>query len=181
MSRIDKICKKLSVSIKNPVTELVYTSDYTFLLAVLLSAQTTDIQVNKVTQKLFKKYSTVDDILSLGEEKLRSKIRSIGLYKTKAKNIIALSKILKNKFSSKVPNSRNDLESLPGVGRKTSNVVLNHLFDVPAIAVDTHVLRLSQRLGFSKSKDPLKVERDLERIIPEKYKMSLSNLLYCIF
>jgi endonuclease-3 len=165
------------LALKNPATELTYTSDYTFLLAVVLSAQTTDIQVNKVTGQLFKKYKTLEDILSLGVEKLQLEIRSIGLYKTKARNIIALSKMLREKFNSRVPNSRKDLESLPGVGRKTANVVLNSLFCKPTIAVDTHVLRLSQRLGFSKNKDPLKVEQDLEKIIPEKYKMHLSNLL----
>ncbi|MDR2067753.1 MAG: endonuclease III [Holosporaceae bacterium] len=177
MSHIDEICRRLSSALKNPATELVYISDYTFLLAVVLSAQTTDVQVNKVTERLFKKYRTVDDIISLGVEKLQMEIRSIGLYKTKARNIIALSKILREKFDSRVPSSRKDLELLPGVGRKTANVVLNNLFGMPTIAVDTHVLRLCQRLGFSKNKDPLKVEQDLERIIPQKYKMDLSNLL----
>jgi endonuclease-3 len=167
----------LSTALENPTTELVYISDYTFLLAVVLSAQTTDVQVNKVTERLFKKYRTVDDILSLGVEKLQQEIRSIGLYKTKARNIIALSEILREKFDSRVPNSREELESLPGVGRKTANVVLNNLFGKPTIAVDTHVLRLSQRLDFSKNKDPLKVEQDLEKIIPPKYKMNISNLL----
>jgi endonuclease-3 len=147
------------------------------LIAVVLSAQTTDVQVNKVMSKLFKKYSNIDDILRLGLEGLTQEIRSIGLYRNKAKNIIALSEILKAKFDSKVPNSREDLESLPGVGRKTANVVMNSLFDKPTIAVDTHVLRLSKRLGFSQSGDPLKVEADLERIIPAAYKKSISNLL----
>jgi endonuclease-3 len=177
LSHIEEICRRLSTALKNPITELVYISDYTFLLAVVLSAQTTDVQVNKVTERLFKKYRTVEDILSLGVEKLQQEIRSIGLYKAKARNIVALSKILCEKFDSKVPDSREDLESLPGVGRKTANVVLNNLFGKPTIAVDTHVLRLSQRLGLSKNKDPLKVEQDLEKIIPSQYKMNISNLL----
>jgi endonuclease-3 len=167
----------LSASIASPTTELGYVSGYTFLMAVVLSAQTTDVQVNKVTKKLFKKYQTIDDVLSLGLEELQHEIRSIGLYKNKARNIIALSKILKEQFNCRVPNSREELEKLPGVGRKTANVILNTLFDEPAIAVDTHVLRLSKRLGFSKHENPQKIERDLEQIIPAKYKRNISNLL----
>ncbi|MDR0968058.1 MAG: endonuclease III [Holosporaceae bacterium] len=177
MSRVEEICKRLKASIKEPKTELKYVSDYAFLIAVVLSAQTTDVQVNKVTSELFEKYKTIDDILNLGLEGLKQRIRSIGFYNNKARHIIALSEILKSKFNSKVPRSREELESLPGVGRKTANVVMNALFDRPTIAVDTHALRLSKRLGFSKSGDPLKVEADLERIIPEEYKKSVSNLL----
>jgi endonuclease-3 len=177
LSRIDEICRRLAASVSDPKTELDYISDYTFLMAVVLSAQTTDVQVNKVTSVLFEKYKTVDDILNLGLEGLKTEIRSIGLYKSKAKYIIEFSKILKEKFNSKVPNSREALESLPGVGRKSANVVLNALFNEPTIAVDTHVLRLSKRLKLSENNDPLKVEKDLEKIISDIYKEKISNLL----
>ncbi|MDR2724199.1 MAG: endonuclease III [Holosporaceae bacterium] len=177
MFKVEEICKRLKVSLKEPKTELKYASDYMFLIAVILSAQTTDIQVNKVMSELFDEYKTIDDILSLGLEQLMQKIRSIGLYKSKAKHIIEASKILKSKFHSQVPNSRKDLESLPGVGRKTANVVMNTLFDEPTIAVDTHVQRVSKRLGLSQSDDPIKIEMDLEKIIPTIYKKSISNLL----
>ena len=177
MNRVEQICERLSQSIEEPKTELKYISDYTFLIAVVMSAQTTDVQVNKVTASLFEKYKTIDDFLKLGVEGLQYEIRSIGLYKNKAKNIIELSRQLKEKFHSKVPSNRDDLESLAGVGRKTANVVLNALFNQPTIAVDTHVLRLSKILGLSKSDNPLKVEEDLEKIIPNKYKNNISNLL----
>lgn len=176
-NRVEEICEKLFQNCKNPVSELHYGSDYAFLIAVVMSAQTTDVQVNKVTYKLFQKYDTIDKILSLGEEGLREKIKSIGLFKNKAKNIIALSRILREKFHSIVPHNREDLESLPGVGRKSANVVLNTLFNKDVIAVDTHVLRISKRLGFSESTDPKKVEADLEKIIPQKYKRNISNLI----
>ena len=175
--RIEKICELLSQAHINPISELSYSSDYTFLVAVVLSAQTTDVQVNKVTSKLFENYKTIDDILDLGEEKFGEKISSIGLYKNKAKHIIAFSKILKEKYDGVVPDSREALESLPGVGRKSANVVLNTLFGHPVIAVDTHVLRLSKRLGLSENSNPLKVESDLEKKISEKYKDRISNLI----
>jgi endonuclease-3 len=177
MSRIEEICRRLKASIGDSRTELEYGSDYMFLIAVILSAQTTDIQVNKVTSELFAEYKTVDDILKLGLEQLMQKIRSVGFYKNKAKYIMEMSALLKSKFRSKVPHSREDLESLPGVGRKTANVVLNTLFNEPAIAVDTHVLRISKRLNLSQSDDPLRVEKDLEKTIPTIYKRSISNLL----
>ncbi|MDR2781453.1 MAG: endonuclease III [Holosporaceae bacterium] len=177
VSRISEICRRLSESVSESKTELDYISDYTFLIAVILSAQTTDVQVNKVTSILFKKCRTIDDILNLGLEAFTNEIRSIGLYKNKAKHIMELSKILKEKFDSKIPNSREDLESLPGIGRKSANVILNTLFHEPVIAVDTHVLRLSKRLGLSESDDPRKVENDLENIIPDTYKKNISNLL----
>jgi endonuclease-3 len=177
ISRVEEICRRLKASIGEPKTELKFTSDYMFLVAVILSAQTTDVQVNKVTALLFDKYKTVDDILNLELEQLMHEIRSIGLYKNKAKYIMAMSAILKSKFHSTVPNSREDLESLPGVGRKTANVIMNTLFDEPTIAVDTHVLRVGQRLGLSQNHDPIKVENDLEEIIPAIYKKSIGNLL----
>jgi endonuclease-3 len=177
VSKVEEICRRLDEHIQNPRTELNYLSDYTFLVAVVLSAQTTDIQVNRVTSTLFKKYKTIDDILDLGLEGFASEIRSIGLYRSKAKYIMKFSKILKEKYNSKVPNCREDLESLPGIGRKSANVVLNTLFNEPAVAVDTHVLRLSKRLGLSENSDPRKVEYDLEKIIPDIYREKISNLL----
>ena len=176
-SRIDEICRILSETIVSPKSELKSFSDYSFLMAVVMSAQTTDVQVNKVTDKLFKKYKTIDDFLNLGEEGLAKEISSIGLYRNKSKNIIGLLKILKEKYNGRVPDSREALESLPGVGRKSANVVLNELFDQPTIAVDTHVLRLTNIMGISKSDNPLQVEKDLEKVIPEKYKKNISNYL----
>ena len=175
--RISEICKILSKEIPNPESELNYKSPYTFLLAVIMSAQTTDVQVNKVTETLFEHYDTIDKILALGENGLAEKISSIGLYRNKARNIIALSKVLQDQYNGEVPLTREDLEKLPGVGRKSANVVLNTLCGLPTIAVDTHVLRLSKRLGFSQHNDPKKVEQDLEKIIPDNYKHSISNLL----
>lgn len=175
--RISEICKILSKEIPNPESELNYKSPYTFLLAVIMSAQTTDVQVNKVTETLFEHYDTIDKILALGENGLAEKISSIGLYRNKARNIIALSKVLQDQYNGEVPLTREALEKLPGVGRKSANVVLNTLCGLPTIAVDTHVLRLSKRLGFSQHNDPKKVEQDLEKIIPDNYKHSISNLL----
>jgi endonuclease-3 len=176
-TRITEICEKLLESFPNPMSELHYDSEYMFLVAVVLSAQTTDLQVNKVTSRLFEKYKTIDDIIGLGLDGLREQIKSIGLYKNKSKHIIELSLILKEKYGGKVPNRREDLQALPGVGRKTANVVLNTLFHESSIAVDTHVLRLSKRLGFSEGDGPLQVEQDLDRIIPLQYKGNISNLL----
>lgn len=174
---IDKICKILSETIVSPKSELKSFSDYSFLMAVVMSAQTTDVQVNKVTDRLFKKYKTIDDFLNLGEKNLAKEISSIGLYRNKAKNIIGLLKILKEKYNGRVPNSREALESLPGVGRKSANVILNELFDQPTIAVDTHVLRLTNIMTISTSNNPVQVEKDLERVIPQKYKKNISNYL----
>ena len=176
-SRTEEICWRLKAFICEPKTELKYSSDYMFLVAVILSAQTADTQVNKVTALLFSKYKTVDDILNVGLEQLTHEIRSIGLYKNKAKFIMETSAKIRSKFHSMVPNSREDLESLPGVGRKTANVVMNTLFGRPTIAVDTHVLRVSRRLELSRSNNPVKVENDLEQIIPIVYKKDVSNLL----
>lgn len=176
-SNIDEICRILSETIISPKSELKSFSDYSFLMAVVMSAQTTDVQVNKVTEQLFKKYKTIDDFLNLGEENLAKEISSIGLYRNKAKNIMGLLKILKEKYNGRVPNSREALESLPGVGRKSANVILNELFGQPTIAVDTHVLRLTNIMGISISNNPIQVERDLERVIPQKYKKNISNYL----
>lgn len=173
----EEICRRLSTSIQDPKSELHYQSHYQFVVAVVLSAQTTDVQVNKVTANLYKECPNLDDILALGVEGLQDRIKSIGFFRNKAKNVIALTRLLKEKFDGKIPNNREELQSLPGVGRKTANVILNTLFNEDTIAVDTHVLRLSKRLGFSDSSDPIKVEKDLENIVPQKYKGVVSNLL----
>lgn len=176
MTKIDKIFQVLKKNYSSkPIIELNYTNNFTLLIAVLLSAQTTDKGVNKATDKLFKLADTPQKFIKMGIEELKTHIKSIGLYNTKAKNVIALSKILKEKFNSKVPDNREDLVSLPGVGRKTANVVLSCAFGKPAIGVDTHVFRLSNRLGVAKSKNTLETEKILEKVIPDKYKRHLNH------
>lgn len=152
-----------------PTTELSFTSPYTLLVAVVLSAQATDISVNKATQTLFKEADTPQAMIALGEETVRQHIQSIGLYKNKAKNVIALSHKLLTEFEGKVPEGQKDLESLPGVGRKTANVVRNTLWGVPTIAVDTHVFRVSNRMGLAQGKTPLEVETNLLKNVPKTY------------
>lgn len=148
--------------------ELNHSSSYELLIATILSAQSTDKRVNIVTKDLFKVADTPYKMLQLGEEKLKNYIRSIGFYNTKSKNIILASKDIIEKFDGEVPNNMKDLVSLAGVGRKTANVVLSNCFNVPAIAVDTHVFRLAHRLGFSNNKDVLQVEYDLQKKISKK-------------
>ena len=167
---IEKIFYYLNSQNNSPKTELSYSSPYTLLIAVILSAQSTDKSVNKVTSKLFKVVSSPREMIDLGENKLKNLIKTIGLFNTKAKNIILTSQILVEIFNSEVPKTRDKLESLPGVGRKTANVILNEAFGFPTIAVDTHIFRLSNRIGLSKGKNPLEVELDLEKNIPEKWK-----------
>ena len=167
---IEKIFYYLNSQNNSPKTELSYSSPYTLLIAVILSAQSTDKSVNNVTSKLFKVVSSPREMIDLGENKLKNLIKTIGLFNTKAKNIILTSQILVENFNSEVPKTRDKLESLPGVGRKTANVVLNEAFGFPTIAVDTHIFRLSNRIGLSKGKNPLEVELDLEKNIPEKWK-----------
>lgn len=152
-----------------PKTELIYTNNYTLLVAVVLSAQSTDIGVNKATKALFKIADTPQKMLNLGEEKLKKYINTIGLYNSKAKNVIALSEILVTKFNSEIPQDLETLQTLPGVGRKTANVVLNCAFNKPTIAVDTHVFRVSNRIGFVKEKDVLKTELALLKKIPKEW------------
>lgn len=161
----------------NPRCELDYTNAYTLLVAVLLSAQTTDKGVNKATAELFKIADTPQKMLELGLENLKGYIKTIGLYNNKAKNIIALSQELINKYQGEVPSDRQALENLPGVGRKTANVVLNVWFNQPTIAVDTHVMRISHRLGFSDGKTPLAVEEDLNAVLPDNYKKNANHWL----
>lgn len=152
-----------------PKTELNYSNPYELVTAVALSAQATDVSVNKATDKLFKIADTPEKMLALGEQGLIPYIASIGLYRTKAKNVIATANILVNQYGGQVPLNREALESLPGVGRKTASVVLNELDIEPAIAVDTHVFRVSHRLKLSNGKSPDAVEQDLMRIVPPPY------------
>jgi len=161
----------------NPQCELNFHNAYTLLVAVVLSAQTTDKGVNKATEKLFKIADTPEKMITLGEKRLISHIRTIGLFNNKAKNIIALSHVLIEKYNSQVPDTREELETLPGVGRKTANVVLNVWFHKPALAVDTHVMRLSHRLDFSQGKTPLAIELDLLKILPDKYVINANHWL----
>lgn len=166
---IEEIFRRFHDIEPEPKGELKSVNDFTFLVAVVLSAQATDTGVNRATSALFKAADTPEKMLALGEEGLREYIKSIGLYRAKAKNVIALSKILVEKHASKVPGEREDLEALPGVGRKTANVVLNIVFGEPTIAVDTHLFRLGNRTGLAPGKSPFEVEKGLLKVIPQKY------------
>ena len=161
----------------HPQTELEYTSVFELLCAVLMSAQATDVSVNKVTRILFKVANTPEKMFKLGVTRLEEYIKTIGLYKSKAKHLIQTSKILIDQFNSQVPRTREELESLPGVGRKTANVVLNCAFNEPTIAVDTHIFRVSNRVGLAKGKTPLEVELGLLRRIPPQYQLHAHHWL----
>jgi len=167
----------LSAADPHPTTELNYTSPYTLVVAVALSAQATDKGVNLATEKLFKLANTPEKMVALGEDKVRELIKTIGLFRNKAKNVIALSQKLINEFDSEVPQSREALESLPGVGRKTANVVLNVAFGEPTIAVDTHIFRVSNRTRLAPGKNPLQVELGLEKIVPPEFKLHAHHWL----
>jgi endonuclease-3 len=175
--KIEAIFERLAAAIPIPKGELAYINPYTLLVAVVLSAQATDKSVNKATEPLFKIVKTPAEMVKLGEQRLTGYIKTIGLYRGKAKNVIALSKILMERHGGEVPRDREALQKLPGVGRKTANVVLNIAFGEPTIAVDTHVFRVSHRLGLSKGKDPLAVEHDLERKIPGRFKQHAHHWL----
>lgn len=153
-----------------PKTELTSVNPYTLLVAVVLSAQATDAGVNKATPALFAVADTPEKMVALGEEKLREYIKTIGLFNSKAKNVIALSEMLVHDFDSQLPRTREGLERLPGVGRKTANVVLNCVYGMPTLAVDTHVQRVSNRIGLVKAKTPLETEKQLEKVIPDRWK-----------
>ena len=167
---IEAFYANLEAADPEPEGELDYINPYTLLVAVVLSAQATDVGVNKATEPLFKIIDTPEKMLVLGEAKLKGFIKTIGLFNTKAKNVIALSKILVEKHGGKVPETRDELEELPGVGRKTANVVLNIAFGKPTIAVDTHIFRISNRTGLAPGKTPLAVELKLEKVTPERFK-----------
>ena len=168
---------RLAAQDPNPRTELKYKNPYTLLVAVVLSAQATDIGVNKATTPLFATVDTPQKMIELGEERLREAIKTIGLYRTKAKNVIALSKALITNHSGQVPRNREALEALSGVGRKTANVVLNVVFGEPTIAVDTHIFRVGNRTNLAPGKDPRQVEDRLEKIVPDKYKLHAHHWL----
>jgi len=153
----------------NPTTELLYNSNFELLISVILSAQATDVSVNKATTKLFTIANTPEAIKKLGLRKLTDYIKSIGLFKTKAENILKTCSILIDKFDGEVPKNREDLESLPGVGRKTANVVMNTAFGIPTIAVDTHIFRVSNRTKIARGKSVLEVEKKLLKLIPEDF------------
>ena len=162
--------RKLKNENPNPKGELNYINSYTLLVAVVLSAQATDVSVNKATKNLFKIAKTPEQMLDLGEANLKNHIKTIGLYNSKAKNIINLSLMLKTKHRSIIPQDLETLQQLPGVGRKTANVILNMAFGHPTIAVDTHVFRIANRTGLAEGKTPLEVEKILTRITPNKFK-----------
>lgn len=161
------IFARLKAHMPNPKGELDYTNPFTLLVAVVLSAQATDKGVNRATKDLFNIANTPHEMAALGLERITDHIKSINLYKTKARHVFALSNLLIERHGGAVPDNRMDLEALPGVGRKTANVVLNSAFGKPTIAVDTHLFRLANRLGLSIGKTPLAVERDLEACIPD--------------
>lgn len=167
--KVQTVYERLRQAMPNPDSALQWKNIYTLLIAVVLSAQATDTGVNKATKPLFEHIDTPEKMVALGEEALKGYISSINLYPTKAKRIIALSRILIDQYQSAVPHDRAALESLPGVGRKTANVVLNVGFGEPTIAVDTHILRTSPRIGLSNGTTPLEVEQDLLRVTPEEF------------
>jgi endonuclease-3 len=160
-----------------PRTELEYLNPYTLLVAVVLSAQATDVSVNKATEPLFKIADTPQKMVALGEAKLKTFIKTIGLFNTKAKNVIALSHTLVEKYGGQVPKTREELEALPGVGRKTANVVLNVAFGEPTIAVDTHIFRVGNRTGLARGKTPRAVEDKLVKVVPKKYMLHAHHWL----
>jgi endonuclease III len=174
---IGKFFAKLAAKNPDPRTELAFINPYTLLVAVVLSAQATDVGVNKATEPLFKRVDTPEKMLQLGEAKLRDAIKTIGLFNTKAKNVIALSRILVEKHGGQVPKDRESLEELPGVGRKTANVVLNVAFGEATIAVDTHIFRLGNRTGLAPGKTPLEVELGLIKRVPEKWLLGAHHWL----
>ncbi len=174
---IEEFFARLAANDPEPRGELDYINPYTLLVAVVLSAQATDVGVNKATKKLFEAADTPEKILALGEAGLKEHIRTIGLFNTKARNVIGLSEILVREYGGKVPADRAALERLPGVGRKTASVVLNIAFGEPTIAVDTHIFRVGNRTGLAPGKTPLEVEQKLEKAVPEKYRLHAHHWL----
>ena len=175
--KINRLYQALSASITAPVTELVYASSFELLIAVILSAQATDTSVNQATRGLFAKANTPEALLALGLVRVRAHIKRIGLFNTKAKNIIKTSRLLIEEHDSQVPRTRAALESLPGVGRKTANVILNTAFGQPTIAVDTHVFRVSNRTGLAPGKTVAAVEASLMKATPKRYLTNAHHLL----
>ncbi len=176
-AQIHEIFEILARERPEPKTELNYTNPFTLLCAVAFSAQSTDVGVNKATKALFEKYDNPQKILELGEEGLGEYLKTVGLWRQKAKNAIAMSKILVEKFGGEIPKTREELTTLPGVGRKTANVVMNEAFGEPTIAVDTHIFRVSNRTGLAKGKNPDEVEAGLEKIVPKEFKLGAHHWL----
>jgi endonuclease-3 len=174
---VEKFFSLLSKTNPNPQSELTYENPYTLLVAVVLSAQATDVGVNKATPALFAAANNPAAMVKLGEKRVRNFVKTIGLFNTKAKNVIGLSKLLLEKHGGEVPNDRDALEALPGVGRKTANVVLNMAFGEPTIAVDTHIFRVGNRTGLAPGKTPLAVEKKLEKHVPDKWKQHAHHWL----
>ncbi|WP_425619823.1 endonuclease III [Buchnera aphidicola] len=170
-----KILSLFQMKYPNPATELIFSSSFELLLSVILSAQSTDAIVNKVTKKLFQIANTPEKILLLGEKGLKYYIKSIGLYNIKSSNIIHTSFLILTKYNGYVPNNRIELESLPGVGRKTANIILNILFNKKTIAVDTHVFRVSNRTNFATGKNVQEVEKKLIKVVPSIFKLSVHS------
>jgi endonuclease-3 len=172
-----EIFKRLAKSRPDPKTELDYTDPYTLVVAVALSAQATDVSVNRATKELFRIADTPQKMLALGEEGVAQHIKTIGLWRNKAKNVIALSRLIIEKHNGQTPRTREDLEALPGVGHKTASVVLNEAYGEATIAVDTHVFRVSNRTGLAPESTPEKVEKHLLEVTPEKYKRGAHHWL----
>jgi endonuclease III len=176
-AEVEEAFRRFSKANPEPKGELQYVDPFTLLIAVVLSAQATDAGVNKATPALFAAASTPAKMVALGEDKVRDLIKTIGLYRTKAKNVIALSRMLVAEHGGEIPSDRAALEALPGVGRKTANVVLNIAFGQPTIAVDTHIFRVSNRTGLAPGKNPLEVELKLDQVVPERYRVHAHHWL----
>lgn len=176
--RVEKMIKVLKTLFPNAGTTLHYSNNWEFLVAVVMSAQTTDKQVNVVTEKLFKKYPKFEDYVKVDLETFKKDINAVNFYNTKAKNILATAKIIKEKYNGQLPDRLDTLTTLPGVGRKTANVILGNIFGKPeGIAVDTHVRRLSKLYGLTENDDPEKIEQDLMQIIPKKDWIQFTHLM----
>lgn len=175
--KIRKIFLRFRQANPQPTTELIFHTHFELLIAVILSARATDKSVNKATEKLFKIANTPEKIINLGEKKLKDYIKTIGLFATKAKNIIATCQVLIDQFQSQVPSNRESLESLPGVGRKTANVILNTCFKQATIAVDTHIFRVANRIGLANSNSLIKVENQLSAAIPAEFQINAHHWL----
>jgi len=176
-AQVFEFFRRLAEANPSPATELEYSNPYTLLVAVVLSAQATDVGVNLATRVLFKTVRTPQQMLAFGEDSLRDQIKSIGLFNTKARNVIALSKALIRDFGGDVPHTREELEQLPGVGRKTANVVLNTAFGQETFAVDTHIFRVCNRIGLAPGKTPLEVELKLDKLVPQPFRRDAHHWL----
>ena len=174
---INSLFKNLSKVIKNPRSDLKYKNKFTLLVSVVLSAQCTDVNVNNVTKNIYPKYNKPEHFVKLGRKKIEKLIKSIGLFRNKSKSVYLLSKQLIEKHNGKVPKNFDDLHALPGVGRKTANVVLNEGFGLPTIAVDTHIFRVSNRTKLAEGKNPDQVEQALYKVVPNKYLKDAHHLL----